>query len=89
MSLEFLIEIGFLRIDCAIAKNLGELEKAEDLMIDSYFLVHKKAFIDGCTDTQFDIDSFLTIYPEYDADYYHHYYLGRQKEERLNRLDCI
>jgi len=83
MNLKFLIELGFKRMDWAIAKSVGEQEKALDLMIDAYLLVHKKAYFDGYHDYPFDIESFLLIYPEYDADYYHHFYLGKAMRKQL------
>ncbi len=83
MNLGFLLELGNLRIDCAIAKSIGELDRAEELLIDAYFLVHKQAFFDGYPNCFFDVETFLLNYPEYDADYYHYYYLGRDKRNNL------
>ncbi len=80
-NLSFILMHGKLLIDAAVYEAIGDLEHANNLRLAAYELVCSKAYAEGCNDTTFDSDIFLSVYPEYEAYWCIPYSLGLDSQK--------
>jgi len=63
--MDFILQVGFERIDAVINRIIGDDYEADDIDANIRFGIELKAFSVGSGKDNFDVTGFLDIYPEY------------------------